>query len=250
MQLAFDRGGDGDKLIVLLHGLGATRHVWQPMLGAERWTGSWLAPDLRGHGASLHGNTYAFADHAADVANLIRSAGSWSTVVVAGHSMGGAVALTLASGAYGVTPSRVFGLGIKVVWNDDEKARMRDLAAAPVRRFATKDEAIDRYLKVAGLAGLIDKQAHAASAGVTQDGDGWHVACDPRTMTVGAPPMAELLDTANAPVHLARGETDALVTLDQLRAFDANAVTLEGAGHNAMVEKPNAVWDWIESRTG
>lgn len=248
MRLKFDGGGEGDRLLVLLHGLGAARHVWQPMLEANRWRGSWLAPDLRGHGASPHAVSYTLADHATDVAGLVGTFGPWREVVVAGHSMGGAVALALASGTFGFTPSRAFGLGIKVAWSDEELARMRDLAAAPARRFATKDEAIDRYLKVAGLTGLIDRQAPAAAAGVAPDGDGWRLAYDARTMTVGAPPMRALIDEARTPIHLARGETDAMVTLEQLHPFDTTAVTLAGAGHNAMVEKPTDIWDWIESR--
>lgn len=250
MQLALDRGGVGDRLIVLLHGLGATRHVWQTMLDTNRWRGSWIAPDLRGHGASPHADTYALADHATDVATLIQTTGAWSEIVVAGHSMGGAVALTLASGTFGVALSQVFSLGIKVAWSDEELTRLQSLAAAPARRFAAKDEAIDRYLKVSGLAGLIDKNAPAAAAGVTQEGDGWRLAYDPRTMTVGAPPMRALVDAARTPTYLARGDADPMVTLDQLRAFDTDAVSLAGAGHNAMVEKPLAVWDWIESRLG
>lgn len=250
MQLAFDRGGVGDRLIVLLHGLGATHHVWQPMLDTGRWRGSWIAPDLRGHGVSPHADSYALTDHAADVATLIQASGSWCEIVIAGHSMGGAVALALASDAFGIAPSQVFGLGIKVSWTDEELTRLQSLAALPARRFATTDEAIDRYLKVAGLAGLIDKDTTAAAAGVTQDGGGWRLAYDPRTMTVGAPPMRALIDAARAATHLARGDTDPMVTLNQLRAFDAHAISLSGAGHNAMVEKPAAVWDWIESRLG
>ncbi len=250
MRLASDRGGTGDRLIVLLHGLGATRHVWQPMQDTGRWRGSWIAPDLRGHGASPHSETYALADHAADVAALIQSHGPWREIIVAGHSMGGAVALALASGTFGAAPSRAFGLGIKVAWSDEELTRMQGLAAAPARRFTTKDEAVDRYLKVAGLSGLIGKNSPAAAAGVVQESDGWRLAYDPRTMTVGAPPMRALIDTARAPAHLARGETDPMVTQDQLRAFDTNAVTIADAGHNAMVERPAAVWDWIESRLG
>jgi pimeloyl-ACP methyl ester carboxylesterase len=110
MTLEHDRGGNGDRLLVLLHGLGATRDVWRPMIEANRWDESWIAPDLRGHGASSHADNYSLGCHAADVAELI--AGSWREIVVLGHSMGGAVGLALASGWFGVVPSRVYGLGI------------------------------------------------------------------------------------------------------------------------------------------
>jgi pimeloyl-ACP methyl ester carboxylesterase len=248
VKLEADRGGEGPRLLVLLHGLGATRHVWNPLLAGGRWRDSWLAPDLRGHGSSPHATNYGLGQYAADVAELVQSAGAWEEIVVLGHSMGGAVALALASGWFGIQPSRVFGLGIKVAWSEEELAGMRKLAATPARSFETKDDAVARYLKVSGLAGLIAPNSEEAAAGVAQSGAGWRLAFDPATASIGRPPMRELLAAARAPIHLARGETDALVTHDQLAAFDADATDLRG-GHNVMVETPAAVWDWIESKS-
>jgi pimeloyl-ACP methyl ester carboxylesterase len=234
-------------LLVLLHGLGATRHVWRPMLQlvAEQWNGSWSTPDLRGHGASPAATNYALGCHAADVAELVSESGNWHQVVVIGHSMGGAVALALASGWFGFIPARVFGLGIKVTWTKDEIAKLREFANAPVRRFPTKDEAVARYLKASGLAGLVPLDSEIAQAGVIEDGGAWRLAACPSTASVGPPPREALLATAHCPIHLARGETDTLVTLEQLRAFDPHAVELAGAGHNAMVERPRTVWAWL-----
>jgi len=248
MTLQADRGGSGGDLLVLLHGLGATRHVWEKMLAsaAARWNGRWLAPDLRGHGESARAMSYGLGLHASDVAELVLASGVFRTVVVAGHSMGGVIALALASGWFGIAPARCFGLGIKVAWSADELARLNEMAAAQPRSFATKDEAVARYLKASGLAGLIAADSPAAEAGVLTDDAGWHLAADPATASVGAPPMRALLAAAACPVHLARGANDRMVTLDQLRAYDVNAADLAGIGHNAMVEKPDVVWDWIE----
>jgi pimeloyl-ACP methyl ester carboxylesterase len=237
MKLEHDRGGDGDRLLVLLHGLGATRDVWRPMLTASRWEGCWIAPDLRGHGASAHAANYSLGCHAADVTELV--SGPWREIVVLGHSMGGAVGLALASGWFGMAPSRVFGLGIKVVWNAEELAGLEKMAAAPARLFASKDEAMARFAKVSGLG------AHATGLGVTQTGDGWRLAADPATARVGPPPMQALLSCAACPIHLARGESDAMVSGVQLEAFDPAAVDIVGAGHNAMIDAPGAVWDWL-----
>lgn len=236
MKLACDRGGSGDRLLVLLHGLGAARAVWQPMLAGNRWDGSWIAADLRGHGASPHAESYAPTLHAADVAETIGAA--WREIVVLGHSMGGVVALALASGWFGVQPARVHGLGIKVAWNDEELAGLNKMAAAPVRWFATRDEAAARYLKSAGLAAT-ERPA------IVEGESGWRLAADPAAASIGAPPMTALTAAAAAPVHLARGESDRMVSLEQLRAYDSHAVDIAGAGHNAMVERPDAVWDWL-----
>ena len=69
------RGGSGDRLLVLLHGMGANASVWERLLPLiERsWRGRWLAPDLRGHGRSAPDGPYGFGVHAADVAGVIEA---------------------------------------------------------------------------------------------------------------------------------------------------------------------------------
>ncbi len=250
MKLSADHGGSGKRLLVLLHGLGATRHVWYPMLRSARahWKGSWLAPDLRGHGQSAPAQNYSLGYHAADVAELITESGPWSDVAILGHSMGGAVALTLASGWFGFAPLCALGLGIKVAWNDGEIAGLRKLAATPARRFETESEAVVRYLKVSGLSGLIAPDSVEAKAGVVGNGNGWRLACDPATASVGPPPMRALFAAAQCPLHLARGAVDGLVTLEQLRGYDPLAEDIADAGHNAMAERPEAVWAWLLSK--
>jgi pimeloyl-ACP methyl ester carboxylesterase len=245
VKLEFDRGGDGPRLLVLLHGLGATHHVWDNMLAATRWHGSWIAPDLRGHGASPHAGDYALSSYAGDVGELVAGSGSFEEIVVLGHSMGGAIALALASGRHGFQPSHAFGLGIKVAWNDNDLAGMRKIANAPVRTFEAQGDAIARYLKLSGLSGFVSPDSEAAYAGVVGSGDAWRLANDPRTASVGAPPMMELLAAAKAPIHLACGEKDMMVNREQLAVYAPKARTLPG-GHNAMVESPRAVWDWLE----
>lgn len=247
MKLQADRGGEGPRLLVLLHGLGATRQVWTKFLATSRWSGRWIAPDLRGHGGSPHATDYSLAAHAADVAELLRHANDAGDVIVLGHSMGGVVALALASGSFGLSPARVFGLGIKVAWNDDELAGMRKMATTPARMFQSREEAVSRYLKVSGLAGLIAPESIEALSGVTRSDGGWRLAYDPAAASIGPPPMEALMAAARAPVHLARGETDAMVSREQLALHDPYAHQIAG-GHNTMVENPPAVWDWFEEK--
>jgi pimeloyl-ACP methyl ester carboxylesterase len=242
--LEADRGGSGDRLFLLLHGLGATRKVWSRL--APLVQGRWIAPDLRGHGASPHAQEYGLRAHAADVAALVHDA---SEIVIVGHSMGGAVALALASGWFAIRPRHVFGLGIKVAWNEEELAGMRKMATSRPRQFDNREEAVLRYLKVSGLSGLVAPDGAEALAGVVRKDGGWQLAYDPATASVGPPPMRDLIDAARATIHLARGRTDTMMTLEQLAAYDKDARDLAG-GHNVMVENPTAVWDWIASGLG
>jgi hypothetical protein len=73
--------------------------------------------------------------------------------VVLGHSLGGVVGLALGSGWFGVPVPGACGLGMKVRWTSAELAKAATLAARPAMTFATRDEAMDRPLRVAGLHG-------------------------------------------------------------------------------------------------
>jgi len=246
-----EQGGEGADLLVMLHGLGATAAVWSPMCAqaGERWRGRWLAVDLPGHGASDRQDSYAVGQYAASVARaVLPHVDPAGRLVVLGHSLGGVIGLALATGWFGVVPHCVLGVGIKVAWTDDELRGMASLAARPAKTFPSQEEAWDRYLKVSGLIALADAGSPATLRGVEQVADGWGLAMDPRAHGVGKPPTAELFALARCPVHLGRAANDALVTMDQLRAIDAEASDLGPYGHNVMVEAPAKVWDWMASR--
>ena len=152
--LRVHKGGSGEPLLVLLHGLGATGDVWTgwwPLL-ARRWPGRWLAPDLPGHGGSPPLAAYTFDRFAAAVAGIVPPS---ARIVVLGHSLGGAVGLALASGRFAVPVQGVIGLGIKVVWADEDLGRAQAAARRPPAWFASRDDAAARYLRVSGLAGLL-----------------------------------------------------------------------------------------------
>src|SRR6266480_51225 len=231
------QGGSGEPLLVLLHGLGATGDVWagwQPLL-AQRWPGRWIAPDRPGHGGSPPLAAYTFDSFAGAVAGTVRPG---ARVVVLGHSLGGVVGLALAGGRFPVPVQAVIGLGIKVVWTDEDLQRARALAQRPVAWFASRDEAAARYLRVSGLSGLLPADDPAVDAGLREQAGRWRLAMDPGAFAVGAPDMAQLLARSPAPVTLARGELDAMNTGEQLAGLGAATVTLPGLGHNAHVENP------------
>lgn len=231
--------------MLLLHGLGATGAVWHGALDAARTTDlpGALAPDLPGHGAAAWASSYSFGTHAEAVLPLLEAFDR--PVPVVGHSMGGVVALELAV----LAPervSRVVGLGIKVSWPPDDAARALAMADRPVTSYDTRDAAVERFLRVSGLAGLVPADDPMVDGAVVDreavgEGSGWRLAQDPRTFGVGVPDMAGLLAGASCPVVLARGEHDAMVSHRQLAELVADPVTLPGLGHNAHVEDPAAV---------
>jgi pimeloyl-ACP methyl ester carboxylesterase len=231
-------GGDGPALL-LLHGLGATGAVWDGLtaLLPGNWSGQWIVPDLPGHGRSAPAplGRYSIGGLAAAVATVLEPG---APLVAVGHSLGGGVAIALASGWYGVQPSAVVGLGLKVRWSAEELAKAAELAARPARTFATRAEAAERALKVAGLTGLVPPDGPLVDTAVVPSERGWRLRLDPAAFAVGAPAMESLLAAARGQVVLAAGEHDPMSPVEHLEALVPDPVVLKGLGHNAHVEEP------------
>ena len=249
-ELFVRRGGDGDPLLLLLHGLGATGAVWDGLsaLLPENWSGAWVAPDLPGHGRSAPlGSRYSFGGLAAEVARLVEPG---TPFAVLGHSLGGVVALALASGWFGACPSAVGGLGIKARWTAEELSKAAEMAARPAKTFPTREEAADRALKVAGLAGLVPAEWPLAGGAVVPSENGWRLAFDQAAFAIGAPDMDGMLAAARAPVVLAAGEHDPMSPVEHLQALVPEPLVFKGLGHNAHVEDPSALQPLLERLAG
>lgn len=228
----------GDPVLLLLHGLGATGEVWHDLM-ERNWPGETLAPDLPGHGRSDRLDEYTFASMATAVAEVVPPG---RQVVVLGHSLGGVLALLLADGTYGLDVTGACGVGIKLNWSDAELAKAAEVAARPERVFATRDEAVGRWLRISGLAGLVPPDSPRADAGVIEGPDGWRVAVDPKAFGVGAPDVPALLDAAKGTTILAAGELDPMCLPGDLHAVAADGVVLPATGHNVHVENPLTLW--------
>ena len=234
-------GSDDGPLLVLLHGLGGTAELWRGVeaLLPAQWQGGWLTPDLPGHGRSPRAASYTFDAQAALVAEALPAD---RDLVLLGHSMGGMVALALA----GIHPRvrRVVGFSIKTWWPPDQVEGMRTQSLKPARIFATREEAVERYLMASGLRGLADPGAPEHDAGVVEveaPDRGWRIAQDMGTFDFGVPDMPALLSAVSCPVTLALGSEDRFVRPTNYEELGVEVVTFDGLGHNPHIEDPAAV---------
>ncbi len=114
----------GSPEVVLLHGLGASYAIWEPV--AERLAQrriSVLVPDLLGFGRSRGiGTTFSLDDHVAAVARLLDASSATAPVMV-GHSFGCAVAARFVD----ARPDRVAALVLvsPPAFRDGDVARAR-----------------------------------------------------------------------------------------------------------------------------
>jgi pimeloyl-ACP methyl ester carboxylesterase len=238
-------GVSGGPVLLLLHGLGGTSEVWDGLIDLlpGHWPGGWIAPDLPGHGRSAPPARYSFGGLAAAVGSAVPVG---PPLAVLGHSLGGVVAMALGSGWFGVSPSVVAGLGIKVRWTEEELGKAAELAARPPKVFADRNEAANRALKVAGLSDLQSPDSAFAQAAVAASDGGYRLALDPAAYGAGAPDMEGLLRASRARVVLAAGEQDPMSPAEHLAALVPEPLTLKGLGHNAHAEDPAALLPLVQ----
>jgi len=246
VDLHVRRGGvrNGSTLL-LIHGAGANGDVWTPLMPSlARWPGAWVIPDLRGHGRSGHRGPYGFGVYAADLAALFEAG---ERIFVLGHSLGGAIGWMLATNHFGVEVERVLSFDVKIDWTPDEVAKARALAQAQVRWFDTREEAAERYLKVSGQFGFAELSSGQALSGIVEEEGRYRLRVDPQTYAATGAPSEPLLRAAQAPIHMATGANDPMLSEARMRSMDPAGRVFAGCGHNGHVERPDLVWDWVES---
>lgn len=236
-----------DPTLMLIHGLGATEGVWHEVLDKIEWPGRVLVAELPGHGRTEHTGDYTVGAMAGRVSGMCDPG---EDVIVVGHSLGGAVAVCLASQFFRPVVRGVLGLGIKVSWTDDDVAAMAAIAAKGTRYFETRDEAVQRFLRGAGLAGIVDGDHPSVESAIELVSEGWMLRQDPLTFAQTKLDMAALIAAAQCSVILGAGSEDPMVSAAELSEFVSDPRIAEGAAHNVQVQDPEWVIGLLDELIG
>lgn len=238
INIAYIRRGKGMPL-VLIHGYPLDHSIWDEVAPRLMDDFELIIPDLRGFGGSeLIEADQSIIDYASDLAGLmthfrIRKA------VLAGHSMGGYVALAFAR----EYPERVSGLAMissQVVADSPDRKQARYTTAAQVME--------------AGVGTVVESMTPKLSANPRVQALVHEVMARQRPMAVSSAlhAMAERPDSADIfaafrfPVVIVHGDADALIPVERAREMkgalgSAHYAELAGLGHMPMLEKPDAV---------
>jgi pimeloyl-ACP methyl ester carboxylesterase len=220
--------------LLLVHGAGGSHLHW-PIALRELPGRRVLSVDLPGHGVAPPPGESSIAGYAGCLLGLLDALGI-PRVVVAGHSMGGAIALSLAI----ESPDRVAGLFLV-----GTGARLRITpalleASADPARAVEVSETMAAFSFGPGVTGE-ERQAHARALAAQPAGivHGDFTACD-------AFDAMERLGSVRAPAFLVVGQEDRL-TPPKYSAFlrerlpGAGLLLVPGAGHMVAIEAPAAV---------
>lgn len=233
-KLAYHRSGHGAPLI-LAHGFPLDRAFWNPLLPHLEAHFDCIAPDLRGFGDSPATESgYSLDDMAADLGALLSEL-RLPSAFLAGHSMGGYLALAFAR-RFG---SQLLGLALlgtqaaadlpeRKAARYDTIAQVRREGVNPVLGMAEKLTADPRHAPA--LRQIIQRQQPAGVMGALQ-------------AMAERPDSHSVIAALTVPVVIVHGIDDVLIPIERAREMKAALPSallteLPGVGHSPPFEAP------------
>ncbi len=242
VELFFVENGLGTP-VVLVHGYPLDHTIWDDVTGLLATNARVIRPDLRGYGQTpVTEGVYSMSLLADDLLALFDRLGL-EKVILAGHSMGGYVALAFAQ-AY---PQRLAGLAL---------VTSQAAADAPEKHEARYQQAIEvekRGTIAAVEAGLARFSPNPVILEKTRK---IMMRADPRAVAgslrgmAERPDMTDFLREIQVPALVIAGEVDELIPARKSEEMagvlpDCKLVVVPGGGHMAMMEKPQIVAEAI-----
>jgi len=245
MLLAFDDDGPG-PVVVLLHGFPLDRSMWSHQRSSVGSIYRVIAPDLRGHGTSAAPEgIYAVDAMADDVIETLDALQLTGPVVFGGLSMGGYVALSIATRF----PDRVKGLVLmstRAAGDSPAMARDRAEQAAAIEASGDAEPVIAKMLLRLFAPSTSERHPEMLSRIHHQMSKtpARAVAGTLRGLAARPDRTADLARIA-APALVLAGLEDQIVGVEEARAMaeslpNARLVTIPGAGHLTPLENPEA----------
>ncbi len=243
---AHDSGG-GHTALVLLHGFGAFHGVWDGIVSRPAGSTRIIAYDLPGHGGSLAMPGSRPSASSGMIASDLRSRGV-RTAHLAGHSMGGAIAMLIAlaepqlAASLSLLAPGGFGPEINVpllcryaeaVSREEIRACLLAMSGPGSNEVA--DNSIDAIQRMRAMPGQAESLV-AIAAAITR-GD-----------RQGEIPRASMADL-QMPVRIMWGTDDPVLPFSQSAGLpDSFAImTAPGAGHMLIEERADSVAAFVSA---
>lgn len=233
-KIAYNKYGDGDKLLLILHGWGCNKELFTPIAEHLASTYTVVVPDLPGFGESEEpSEPYSVADCTALMMDFIKYLG-FKKVSLMGHSYGGRVIIKMFSigplpfeiervclvDAAGIKPKKTFGQKLSLLCY---KGGRRVLSLPPLKKLFPN--AVDNWRKKRGSADFrnaSELMKKTLVLAVNED-------------------LTKCLKNITAPTLLFWGDKDDATPLSDAKIMeknipDAGLVVLEGGSHFSFLE--------------
>lgn len=243
---------EGETTLLLVHGFPLSHAMWRRQIDGLTDIRRVIAPDLRGYGDSTLGGWPSEEDasdasldrYADDLAMLLDAAGAVEPVVFCGFSMGGYIAWSFWRRHRERVRAMVLADTRVVADNDTARATRYKMADHVAEWGAARVAELMRpnLFGPSAEQSVIDETVRVISAT-----DPRAIAASQRTMAA-RPDSTALLAGVDAPTLVVVGADDAISPADEMRGVadaipGAEFALIEGAGHMAPVEQPEAFND-------
>jgi pimeloyl-ACP methyl ester carboxylesterase len=244
------------RTIVLLHGNSANAWWWEPLARAIAPEYRLLALDQRGHGDSEWSRPVAYSpsDYASDIARFVQHiATSGEKPVVVGHSMGGLNVLAFAR-RHPENARGAMAVDVAITSSRGRDRYLRRLKGLPMVTYPDLATAKARFRLMPNEGGIPEEIVHEiAERSLARTDEGrWTLKFDRESFLGGdGLEVLETIKEIRIPTMLVRAEHSRIMTAEaaeQARASNPRArlVTIAGAHHHVILEKPDAVARVIE----
>src|SRR5512143_855589 len=238
INIAYTKRGQGAPL-VLIHGYPLDHSIWNEVAPLLEPNFDLIMPDMRGFGESdVMEADDSILDYASDIARLLTHL-RISKAYVAGHSMGGYVALAFAR----MYEERLSGLGMI------SSQMAADTQERRAGRYATAEQVLKE-----GVQPVVDAMTTKLSADpAIQDFVRDVIARQPPVGIASAlramanrPDSSDIFKEFPFPVVIVHGDADMLIPVERGQEMkdalpSARYTGLPGVGHMPMMENPKAV---------
>jgi pimeloyl-ACP methyl ester carboxylesterase len=207
-----------------------------------------VALDFRGHGLSEHADSYGYADYVSDLTSLLDRL-ELDEVTVAGHSLGGYVALLAACSDERI--ARVVAIDVKSDWTEEDVSFVERASEGTQRIEPDLESLVGRIAKGVLPSDLDAKELELiAERAIENVEGGWRFRWDRRVLAPEPVDPFAFLERVRCPAHVIAGSESEVMTPDKAQRF-AEAIPggtveiVDGAGHHPELDAPELVAERI-----
>jgi pimeloyl-ACP methyl ester carboxylesterase len=207
-----------------------------------------VALDFRGHGLSEHADSYGYADYVSDLTSLLDRL-ELDEVTVAGHSLGGYVALLAACSDERI--ARVVAIDVKSDWTEEDVSFVERASEGTQRIEPDLESLVGRIAKGVLPSDLDAKELELiAERAIENVEGGWRFRWDRRVLAPEPVDPFAFLGRVRCPAHVIAGSESEVMPPDKAQRF-AEAIPggtveiVDGAGHHPELDAPELVAERI-----